>query len=174
MQLASFDDNAIIRPGFLHAEAARLIRSIDDPSINGHAFEIHLADNQRNFPQLFSAYYVKKTALVKRSGEERLGLKLKLLDDVRVINAKIQEQIDAEKKIDDKILPSDPDECKKCMEEMEDDLLETIAECKRTITRIHAGAYSVEKLIQGKKDLEAFDESPYTEDVKPAKKPRTG
>lgn len=175
MQLNSFDFNTINRPQFLYSVAARLVRLIDDPT-DGRGFESFLSDGQRDFPQLFATFHAKKTALVKRSVDERLELKLKLLANVRVMNAKLQGQIDAEKKLDDTILPSDPDECKKRMEEMEDELLEKIEEYKQTITRIHFGAYSVDKLILGKNDLKAFDESAFTsvEAMKPTKRPRHG
>ena len=70
----------------------------------------------------------------------------------------------------------DDEAAKEILEEGADPEVEKIEEYKQTITRIHFGAYSVDKLILGKNDLKAFDESAFTsvEAMKPTKRPRHG
>ena len=97
-----------------------LVDFIDNPrpKICSPSFKDKMDISKRFFP-LFHAYCEETDPqLHTMSKEERLGLKLKLLDEVRAKMDETKKAVAGEKRLGDIVLPYDPEECMKVLRDM--------------------------------------------------------
>ena len=113
MQLDEKPVADIVSFGFVYSAALTLLAYIHKPNVQNPAcyFPIELKRYKICFPQLFEEYNGLNTTLDKMTIEQRHGLKLTLLKEMKNYKTNTDAEISCEKLILDKKLPTDPDEC---------------------------------------------------------------
>ena len=103
-----------------YGDVMYLVDFIDNPrpKICSPSFKDKMEISKRFFP-LFHTYCEETDPqLHAMSKEERLGLKLKLLDEVRAKMDETKKAVAGEKRLGDIVLPNDPEECMKALRDM--------------------------------------------------------
>ena len=113
MQLAEKPVADIVSFGFVYSAALTLVEYIQKPDVQHPAsyFPKDLARYKHCFPQLFQEYNALNTPLDKMTIEQRHGLKLTLLKEMKNHKANTDGEIGCEKLLLGKKLPKDPGEC---------------------------------------------------------------
>ncbi len=133
MQLEDLNSYVVIRPGdFIHASKI-LSAYIDYPPEDNLTFSYNLSQHKRFCPRLFDAFGESKKPLKKRSRDERVYLKQKLLEDMEANIAAADAQFGGEKRLGTDILPSDPDACMERLGHMKSELHTQIQALERLL-----------------------------------------
>ena len=161
MQLEDLNSYVVIRPGdFVHASKI-LSAYIDFPPEDNLTFGYNLSQHKRFCPRLFDAFGESKKPLKKRSRDERVYLKQKLLEDMEDNIAAADAQFGGEKRLGTDILPSDPDACMERLGQMESELHTQIQALERKLRHVGSAQDTLELIQKNKLELDAFDKTPF-------------
>jgi hypothetical protein len=161
MQLEDLNSYVIICPGdFLHSGKILSVY-IDCPPEDNLTFSYNLSQHKRFCPRLFDAFGESKKPLKKRSRDERVYLKQKLLEDMEANIAAADAQFGGEKRLGTDILPSDPDACMERLGHMESELHAQIQALERKLGHVGSAQDTLESIQKKKLELDAFDKTPF-------------
>ena len=177
MQLADKNPGHLVPMKGVLAFAERLRRQLDSPLPNQQAssFDQALENSRQFFPSFAAA--VGSPQLYNLSPEERRDLKLKLLDDVKLLIARSSDEVSGCKVLEAAPLPNDPEECIQRLNEIMMEGFEKLKTINHTITLIGPARDVMTKIIENKRAMEDFDEDVYKsmpEEVAKNKKARKG
>ncbi len=161
MQLHDIDHNEIRRLDEFFNPGCRLAKIIDMPPENNLVFSYELERNPF-FPKLIRAFEESKKPLKKRSKDERMYLKEKLLDDMRDNLSRAKTKFEGGMFFGPDIIPSDPNACNDFLDTEEEKVHAQIRELNTKLSNIGQAREKVELLQKRKKELEKFDESVFT------------
>ncbi len=179
MQLATKPIYEVFMISGIISNADRLVRFINTSTPKkefGLQFEELLEKCKSLFPRSVVAF--NGCQLHTMTPEERLDLKLKLLEDVKAHMENIKREISGDKVFGTVELPSDPDECLVRVNAVMMEMVEKVAEINRMMVQIPNARLLLERMIHNKRSLGAFNEGSFTSlpvvGAKKSKKPRNG
>jgi hypothetical protein len=161
MQLHNIDHNEIRRLDEFLNPGVRLAKLIDTPPDNNLVFSSELERNPF-FSKLAGAFGESSTPLKKRSKDERMHLKEKLLEDMRDNLSRAKTKYEGDLLFGSETLPSDPGTCNDFLDTVEDRVHAQIRELNAKLLNIGQAREKLELLQTRKKELERFDESVFT------------
>ncbi len=126
--------------GYYYYDAVYLIDFIDNPrpEVCSPSFKEKMdIIGMRNFPLFHAHCEETQPQLHLMPRDERLQLKLRLLDELRAKVDQTRQEIAGPKRMRELDLPSDPEECKRKLIEMIDDAQDKIAEMLGNVSNIH-------------------------------------
>ena len=163
MQLNAYEQGDLNRHCEFLDAGKKLALAIDQPHAFKREFDCYVLQGECFFPKFMRALGVSGTPLHGMSKDERMNLKLVLLDDMQDNISAANAVFMGEKLIGAEVLPSDPDECMLYFDPMEKSLHNQIATLRTTLVKIQDARTVVKCMQCGRRALESFDESVYTE-----------
>jgi hypothetical protein len=171
MQLSDVEDKDIPCPILFLKAAKSLVEKINKHPFESFDFEKEISYFKLEFPKLENAYRESGGVLKKKTSEDLMFFKAKLLEDVNDSIAVVNDCYKDKKCFGGDVLPSDPEECLKGLELLEDQLMEEIGALQRKITKIKRSHCMVQEMLKGKKAIQAYDFTLFASEVK-TKRPK--
>ena len=173
MQLADVEDKDIVCPDLFLSAAKRLVEKIHTPPRNNVLFDDELSYFKLDFPILYATYTEIGEPLTRKTKDELMLLKAKLLEDVNNSNSVVIDSYEVKKFLGEDVLPSDPEACLEGLDLLEDQVLDQIRALKEKVIHLQRARCMVKKMLDGKRSIQTYDLTLFTSEAN-VKKPKHG
>jgi len=161
MQLQDPNSFSIACPRDFANACLFLAQTIGTPAEKNNTFSQDLHRYQEFCPRLFDAFNESKKPLNKRSLDERLHLKQKLIEDFEANITAADAQFGGAKLLGTDTLPSDPKECLERLIQMEKEVFTQIKTLELKLRYVESAQKTMEKILKRKLELDAIDKTPF-------------